>query len=104
MVILFKRRSARVNWLNITSSSVSLVRALFLSFVNIHVVVGDQEMKGREVNVRNRDDTSSQDRGKPVPLQEAIAKLVALRDERRSDNPFPGDARVEEEKETKAKA
>lgn len=51
-------------------------------------------MKGREVNVRNRDDTSSQDRGKPVPLQEAIEKLTALRDERRSDNPFPGDAKV----------
>jgi threonyl-tRNA synthetase len=70
----------------------------------MHVVVGDQEMKGRELNVRNRDDTSSQDRGKPVPLQEAITKLVALRDERRSDNPFPGDAKVEKEKEGKAKA
>lgn len=48
-------------------------------------------MKGREVNVRNRDDTSSQDRGKPVPLTDAIEKLRALRDERRSDNPFPGE-------------
>lgn len=56
-------------------------------------VVGDTEMKGREVNVRNRDDTSSQDRGKPVSLQEAIEKLTALRDERRSDNPFPGEAK-----------
>jgi threonyl-tRNA synthetase len=43
--------------------------------------------------VRNRDDTSSQDRGKPVPLQEAIEKLVQLRDERRTDNPFPGDSK-----------
>lgn len=58
-------------------------------------------MNGREVNVRNRDDTSSQDRGKPVPLDEAIKKLVALRDERRVDNPFPGEAKVAE-KETKA--
>jgi threonyl-tRNA synthetase len=64
--------------------------------------VGDQEMKGREVNVRNRDDTSSQDRGKPVPLQEAIEKLTALRDERRSDNPFPGDAKGEKVGEAKA--
>jgi threonyl-tRNA synthetase len=71
---------------------------------NGYVVVGDQEMKGREVNVRNRDDTSSQDRGKPVPLQEAIAKLVALRNERGSDNPFPGDAKVEKEKDVKAKS
>jgi threonyl-tRNA synthetase len=64
------------------------------------LVVGDQEMNGREVNVRNRDDTSSQDRGKPVPLDEAIKKLVSLRDERRYDNPFPGDAKPAE----KAKA
>ena len=56
-------------------------------------------MKGREVNVRNRDDTSTQDRGKPVPLQEAIEKLIALRDEKRSDNPFPGEAKVEKKVE-----
>lgn len=52
-------------------------------------MVGDQEMKNREVNIRYRDDTSTQDRGKPVPLDEAITKLVALRDERGSENPFP---------------
>jgi threonyl-tRNA synthetase len=54
-------------------------------------VVGDQEMRNGEVNIRNRDDTSTQDRGKPVPLKDAIEKLTTLRDERRSDNPFPGD-------------
>lgn len=48
-------------------------------------------MKNREVNIRNRDDTSSQDRGKPVPLQETIEKLVALRDLRKSNNPFAHD-------------
>jgi threonyl-tRNA synthetase len=57
----------------------------------MHVVVGDQEMKNREVNIRNRDDTSSQDRGKPVSLQETMEKLVALRDERRTNNPFAQD-------------
>lgn len=61
-------------------------------------------MNGREVNVRNRDDTSSQDRGKPVPLEEAISKLKALRDERRSDNPFPGDAKAPEIKAAGANA
>ncbi|KAI1002714.1 Threonine--tRNA ligase, cytoplasmic [Podosphaera aphanis] len=64
------------------------IRTGQLAQYNFIFVVGDQEMKGREVNVRNRDDTSSQDRGKPVALQEAISKLVSLRDERRSDNPF----------------
>jgi threonyl-tRNA synthetase len=52
------------------------------------LVVGDQEMKNREVNIRNRDDTSSQDRGKPVPITETIEKLVALRDGRGMHNPF----------------
>ncbi|CCU74990.1 unnamed protein product [Blumeria hordei] len=70
------------------------IRTGQLAQYNFIFVVGDQEMKGREVNVRNRDDTSSQDRGKPVPLQEVITKLVLLRDERRSYNPFPGDAKV----------
>lgn len=52
-------------------------------------VVGDEEMRGRQVNVRYRDDTSTQDRGKPVPLDEAIEKLVTLRDEKGMYNPFP---------------
>jgi threonyl-tRNA synthetase len=52
-------------------------------------VVGDEEMRGRQVNVRYRDDTSTQDRGKPVPLDEAIEKLVTLRDEKGTYNPFP---------------
>lgn len=46
------------------------------------------EKNKREVNIRNRDDTSSQDRGKPVPIQEAIAKLVVLRKSRAEGNPF----------------
>lgn len=46
-------------------------------------------MKGRQVNVRYRDDTSSQDRGKPVDVDEAIAKLKELRDSRLVYNPWP---------------
>jgi len=76
------------------------IRTGQLAQYNFIFVVGDQEMHGREVNVRNRDDTSSQDRGKPVPLDEAIKKLVSLRDERRSDNPFPGDAKPVEKTKT----
>lgn len=72
------------------------IRTGQLAQYNFIFVVGDTEMNGREVNVRNRDDTSSQDRGKPVSLQEAIEKLTALRDERRSDNPFPGEAKAAE--------
>ncbi|TDZ29556.1 Threonine--tRNA ligase [Colletotrichum spinosum] len=55
---------------------------------NFVFVVGDEEMKGRQVNVRYRDDTSSQDRGKPVSLNEAMEKLKKLREERGTYNPF----------------
>ncbi|TVY26462.1 Threonine--tRNA ligase, cytoplasmic [Lachnellula hyalina] len=64
------------------------IRTGQLSQYNFIFVVGDQEMNGREVNIRYRDDTSTQDRGKPVPLQEATTKLVALRDGRGSGSPF----------------
>lgn len=60
---------------------------------NFIFVVGDEEMKGRQVNVRYRDDTSSQDRGKPVPLDEAIEKLKKLGEERGTYNPFPSAAK-----------
>ena len=62
------------------------------NMVNLQVV-GDEEMRGRQVNVRYRDDTSTQDRGKPVPLDEAIEKLVTLRDEKGMYNPFPAAAK-----------
>ncbi|KAI1086649.1 threonyl-tRNA synthetase [Rostrohypoxylon terebratum] len=52
-------------------------------------VFGDEEMKGRQVNVRYRDDTSTQDRGKPVLLEEVVEKLQKLRADRGSYNPFP---------------
>lgn len=52
------------------------------------VVVGDEEMRGRQVNVRYRDDTSAQDRGKPVAIDEAVEKLVALREDKGMYNPF----------------
>ncbi|KAH8802679.1 putative threonyl-tRNA synthetase, cytoplasmic [Xylogone sp. PMI_703] len=80
------------------------IRTGQLSQYNFIFVVGDTEMRGREVNVRNRDDTSTQDRGKPVPLQEAIDKLVKLRDERGSENPFPGEAKPAKKDEVKEAA
>jgi threonyl-tRNA synthetase len=46
-------------------------------------------MKNRKVNIRYRDDTSTQARDVPAPLNEAIEKLRKLRDERGSYNPFP---------------
>lgn len=45
-------------------------------------------MQGRMVNIRYRDDPSTQDRGTPVPLNEAIAKLNQLKADRGMYNPF----------------
>ncbi|OTA53020.1 threonyl-tRNA synthetase [Hypoxylon sp. EC38] len=65
------------------------IRSAQLAQYNFIFVVGDEEMKGRQVNVRYRDDTSTQDRGKPVLLDEVIEKLQKLRADRGSYNPFP---------------
>ena len=64
------------------------IRTGQLSQYNFIFVVGDQEMKGREVNIRFRDDEKSQDRGMPIPIQEAVEKLVKLKNERASGSPF----------------
>ncbi|CAI4214615.1 unnamed protein product [Parascedosporium putredinis] len=65
------------------------IRSAQLAQYNFIFVVGDEEMRGRQINVRFRDDTSTQDRGKPVALDEAIEKLVKLRDDNGMYNPFP---------------
>jgi len=49
-------------------------------------VVGAQEKESRTVNIRNRDDQSTQSKGELIPLDEAIGKLVSLRDGRFNEN------------------
>lgn len=46
-------------------------------------------MKNRQVNIRYRDDTDTQSRGTPVSVEDAVAKLVKLKEERAIYNPFP---------------
>jgi threonyl-tRNA synthetase len=53
---------------------------------NFLLIVGEQEKSSRSVNVRNRDDPSSQKHGTMVPLDELRAKLKSLRKERRLVN------------------
>ncbi|KAK0750449.1 threonyl-tRNA synthetase [Schizothecium vesticola] len=65
-----------------------------LAQYNFCLVVGDDEMKNRKVNIRYRDDTSTQARDVPVPLDEAIEKLKKLKADRGMYNPFP--AKTEE--------
>ena len=49
-------------------------------------VVGAQERESRTVNIRNRDDQSTQAKGELIPLADAIERLVSLREERRLEN------------------
>ncbi|ORY67096.1 threonyl-tRNA synthetase [Pseudomassariella vexata] len=65
------------------------VRTGQLAQYNFIFVVGDEEVKGRQVNVRWRDDTNAQDRGKPITLDEAVEKLTKLKEDRGTYNPFP---------------
>ncbi|GKT82809.1 LOW QUALITY PROTEIN: threonyl-tRNA synthetase [Colletotrichum tofieldiae] len=79
-------------WVDVDLSGNTLpkkIRSAQLSQYNFIFVVGDEEMKNKQVNIRYRDDTSSQDRGKPVDVAEAVEKLKKLREERGTYNPFP---------------
>jgi len=62
------------------------IRAGQLSQYNFIFVVGAQEKESRTVNIRNRDDQSTQSKGELIPLNEAIGKLVSLRDGRSTEN------------------
>lgn len=59
------------------------IRTGQLQQYNFIFVVGAQERDSRSVNIRNRDDPATQKMGELIPLDDAITKLCALRDERR---------------------
>lgn len=48
--------------------------------------MGAQERDSQTVNIRNRDDPKTQAKGELIPLNDAIEKLVELRDQRRLVN------------------
>ncbi|KAI1324372.1 threonyl-tRNA synthetase [Xylariaceae sp. FL0255] len=90
-------------WVDIDVSGNTLpkkIRSAQLAQYNFIFVVGDQEMKARQVNIRYRDDTSTQDRGKPVALDEAIEKMKKLGADRGTYNPFPAEVVAERPKES----
>ncbi|KAI9777718.1 MAG: threonyl-tRNA synthetase [Geoglossum umbratile] len=58
------------------------IRTGQLQQYNFIFVVGAQEKESRTVNIRNRDDQTTQAKGDLIPLDEAIAKLVKLKDGR----------------------
>ncbi|KAL2798329.1 hypothetical protein BJX66DRAFT_44135 [Aspergillus keveii] len=62
------------------------IRTGQLAQYNFILVVGAEEKESRSVNIRNRDDTATQNKGIMVPLEEARVKFRALRKERRLVN------------------
>ncbi|KAF2738319.1 threonyl-tRNA synthetase-like protein [Polyplosphaeria fusca] len=62
------------------------IRTAQLQLYNYIFVVGAEESTSKTVNIRNRDDQATQQRGETIPLDEAITKLASLRDERRLEN------------------
>ncbi|KAL0467800.1 threonyl-tRNA synthetase [Neurospora intermedia] len=65
------------------------IRSAQLAQYNFIFVVGDDEKTNRKVNIRYRDDTSTQARDVPYSLEEAVEKLRALKADRGMYNPFP---------------
>jgi len=62
------------------------IRAAQLQQYNYIFVLGAQEKESRSLNMRNRDDPASQQKGEMVPLDEALGKFVKLKAERRIEN------------------
>ena len=49
-------------------------------------VVGQDELDGRSVNVRNREDVGTKARSEMIKLDEVVEKLALLKKERRLEN------------------
>lgn len=62
------------------------IRAAQLAQYNFVMVVGAEEIAQRAVNIRNRDDTSSQQKGAMIDLDDVVKRLVLLKEERRLVN------------------
>lgn len=59
------------------------IRTGQLAQYNFIFVVGAQEKESRTVNIRNRDDPTTQKMGELIPVDKAMELLIKLRDERR---------------------
>jgi len=58
-----------------------------LTLTDVHsVVVGQEELDARSVNMRNRDDAGTKARGTILPLDIVVDQLVALKKSRSLEN------------------
>lgn len=71
-----------------------ILRSIFsLNLLGIsRVVVGEDEVKARAVNVRNRDDVGTKARTPTIPFDDVMTKLLKLKEERRLLNRLDGEA------------
>jgi threonyl-tRNA synthetase len=76
------------------------IRTGQLQQYNFIFVVGAQERDSRSVNIRNRDDLSTQKMGELIPVDRALELLTKLRDERRLSSALQ--AKPEEEVKVEA--
>ncbi|WPG98128.1 Hypothetical protein R9X50_00091400 [Acrodontium crateriforme] len=80
---LFRAQKMHVD-IDVTGNTMQKkIRTGQLQQYNFIFVVGAQERDSRSVNIRNRDDPETQKMGELIPVDEAIKKLCALRDQRR---------------------
>ncbi|KAL4076562.1 hypothetical protein V8B97DRAFT_2083075 [Scleroderma yunnanense] len=57
-----------------------------IAHYNFILVVGQEELDGRSVNVRNRDDVGTKSKGEMISLEEVAQKLVALKNTKSLEN------------------
>lgn len=80
---LFRAQKMHVD-VDITGNTMQKkIRTGQLQQYNFIFVVGAQEQESRSVNIRNRDLPETQKMGELVPVDEAVKRLCALRDQRR---------------------
>ena len=54
--------------------------------IGARIVVGQEELDARSVNIRNRDDVGTKARASVVPLDEVVEKMIALKSSRKLEN------------------
>ena len=62
-----------------------------ISILLIKKVVGAEEENTNSVNIRNRDDAGTKTKGQTIQLEEAVEKLVNLKNEKRLKNSLTPD-------------
>ena len=80
---IFRQQGLRTDVDLSSSTMTKKIRTGQLQDYNFIFILGEQEYDLRSVNIRNRDDLTTHRRSDPIPMENALQVLCALRDERR---------------------